>query len=98
MHGLNRLILLPSFLVFALLKRPSWPWIGALGRPLGMDGAWVVASSLGVLLALWLGYQGILIGFSAPVQWFTASLDLAILVSAWVPSTRAFYALPRKDS
>jgi hypothetical protein len=48
--------------------------------------------TLGVVLALWLVAEGILIGFEWPIQYVTAVNGILILLFALVPSVRKYYA------
>lgn len=81
----------PLLLVHGLLVRPRWAWLDACRGRSGAHWAWVGSLGLGVLLALWLATQAVFIGFSAPIQWFTALLDLSILVNTLLPPTREHY-------
>jgi hypothetical protein len=82
----------PLTIIYGLLARPQWEFAASLSGWSRSYWAWAASLVLGLALALWLTVQGLLIGFSAPIQWFTAVLDAAILALTLAPSTRAFYA------
>jgi hypothetical protein len=82
----------PLFLIYGLLARPSWAWAEALSRWSGYYWAWAGTLALGVLLAVWLVVQGLLIGFKWPIQYITAVNGLLIIVLAVAPSVRNLYA------
>jgi hypothetical protein len=74
---------------------PDTRLLRGVSAELGVSWAWAGTLLLGLLLAVWLGIQAILIGFSAPSQWFTAVLDVVILGTALAPATRQHYRWPR---
>ena len=80
--------LLPAFLVFGLLARPSWRWLDPVSRVTHAHWSWALTVALGFGIALWLGLQSFYLGFSAPAQYFTAVLGAGILLFSLVPSTR----------
>lgn len=84
--------LAPLFLVYTLLARPRWPWAESLARSFNYHWAWVGTIALGVILALWLVVEGVLIGFKWPIQYITAVNGLLILLFALLPAVRKFYA------
>ena len=83
--------LAPLFLTYALLARPSWVWAEALSRWSGHHWAWTGTLALGVILAVWLVVQGLLIGFKWAIQYITAMNGLLIILLALTPGTRRFY-------
>lgn len=86
--------LYPLLLVYGLLARPRWAWADPLVRWSGAHWSWAGTLALGLGLALWLALQAAWIGFAAPVQWFTALLDLALLSLTLSPSLRRDLARP----
>ncbi|GBD93076.1 hypothetical protein BMS3Abin05_00659 [bacterium BMS3Abin05] len=82
----------PLFLIYALSARPNWTWAETLSRRSGQYRAWTGTLALGVLLAVWLVVQGLLIGFKWPIQYVTAVNGFLIILLALVPGTRRFYA------
>jgi hypothetical protein len=85
------MFLLPLAIVYGLLRRPEWTALDPLVAWSGAHWAWAASLALGAGLAGWLGVQALLIGFAAPIQWFTAGIDGAILAATLAPATRAFY-------
>lgn len=86
--------LYPLLLAYGLLARPRWAWADPLVRWSGAHWTWVGTLALGLGLALWLALQAALIGFAAPIQWFTALLNLALLALTLSPSVRRALAPP----
>ena len=84
--------LAPLFLAYALLARPKWSWADSLTRAFKYHWAWIGTIALGVILALWLVVEGVLIGFQWPIQYVTAVNGLLILLFALWPAVRKFYA------
>ena len=85
--------LAPLLLIYALLARPTWPWIEPLFRWSKHHWAWMGTMLLALVLAIWLIVEGVLIGFKWPIQYVTAVNGLFILVFALWPSVRRFYAV-----
>jgi hypothetical protein len=84
--------LVPLILAYALLARPNWAWAGSLSRWSGHHWAWTGTLVLGVILALWLVVQGLLIGFKWPIQYVTALNAFLIILLALVPGVRRLHA------
>jgi hypothetical protein len=84
--------LAPLFLAYALLARPNWAWTESISRWSGHHWAWTGSVALGVVLALWLVVEGIMIGFEWPIQYVTAVNGILILLLALLPSVRAHFA------
>jgi len=82
----------PLVLTYALLARPTWKWTNAITRWNNHHWAWTGTVALGVVLALWLVVEGIMIGFEWPIQYVTAVNGILILLFALVPSVRKYYA------
>ena len=83
--------LFPLFLAFALVVRPNWSQLETRLPRFKHYWAWVATIALGLVLAGWLVVQGILMGFSWPIQYVTALNGLLILVFAFVPPVERFY-------
>jgi hypothetical protein len=84
--------LMPLLLSYGLLARPDWAWARALSRRSGHHWAWIGTLALGLLLAVWLVVQGLLIGFRWPIQYVTAVNGIVIIVLALAPRVRRAYA------
>lgn len=84
--------LAPLFLSYALLARPTWKWTDAIPRWHNHHWAWAGTVALGMMLALWLIVEGILIGFKWSIQYVTAVNGILILLFALLPSVRKYYA------
>jgi len=57
-----------------------WQWLEPIFRPVKYHWAWIGTLALGVLLAIWLPLQAILIGFTAPIQFVIAFTEVFILL------------------
>jgi hypothetical protein len=90
--------LAPLFLTYALLARPSWTWAQTRSRRSGYHWAWTGTLALGVILAVWLVVQGLLIGFEAAIQYITAADGFLILLLLLTPGVRKFYARQATES
>ena len=84
--------LFPLFLCFALVARPNWPRFDSLFQRSNYYWAWTATLVLVGIIALWLLYEGLLIGFY-PITYFTAVLGMLILIFALLPSVRNYYAI-----
>jgi hypothetical protein len=84
----------PLVLVYGLIVRPRWRTIDPLVAWSNKHWAWLGSLFQGLGLALWLAIQAFLIGFSAPIQWFTAFLAMSILITTLVSPTRDYYRRP----
>lgn len=81
----------PLVIVYGLLRKPAWTWTAPIVGWSGAHWSWAGSLILGLGLALWLAIQAVLIGFTSPNQWFTATLDAAILLLTLVPAVRRYY-------
>ena len=84
--------LAPLIFIYGLLTLPNWTWANTLSRWSGHYWAWTGTLALSILLAIWLGVQGLLIGFKWPIQYITAVNGLLIFLLAFMPSIRNLYA------
>jgi hypothetical protein len=82
--------LFPLFLVYALIARPEWTWLDRFFQWSKHYWAWTGTLILVAIIAIWLAYEGWLIGWF-PITYFTAIQGLLILLFAMVPSVRKFY-------
>ena len=83
--------ILPLFLIYGLLVRPNWSWLDSFFRQTNYYWAWTGTVILGVILAIWLIIEGVLIGFKWAIQYVTAVNGLFILFFVLFPSVRKFY-------
>ena len=83
--------LLPLFLIYGLLARPNWAWLEPFFRQIEYHWAWIGTVILGVVLAIWLIIEGVMIGFKWAIQYVTAVNGLFILFFVFFPSVRKFY-------
>ncbi len=83
--------LFPLLLAFALVARPNWVRVNALLQWSKHYWAWTATLILVAIIALWLLYEGWLIGFF-PITYVTAVLGLLILLFALIPGVRRYYA------
>jgi hypothetical protein len=80
--------LLPIFLAYALVARPSWRWAEGIERASRHHPAWTGTLALGLVLGAWLALQAAMIGFAWPIQYVTAANAVAIVVLAVLPAVR----------
>jgi hypothetical protein len=83
--------LVPLFLIYGLLARPSWSRLESLSARAKHDWAWMGTILLVVILAIWLAIEGALIGFQWAIQYVTAAIGLFILLFTLLPPVRKFY-------
>lgn len=83
--------LAPLLVAFALIARPDWSWLDRFFGWSKHYWAWTGCLLLVGVIALWLTYEGLLIGMF-PITYFTAVLGLAIFLFAIVPSVRKYYS------
>ena len=81
--------ILPFLLIYGLLVRPNWKSIDALLRRCNYHWSWTFSLGLCILLAIWLIVQGILIGFTALIQYITAINGILIFLS--LLATKRYY-------
>jgi len=83
--------LTPLFLTYGLLARPNWAWTTPISRWNNHHWSWTGTVALGLILALWLIVEGVMIGFHWPIQYVTAVNGILILALTLVPSVTKFY-------
>ena len=84
------MFIFPLLLAYGHLARPRWKFLDPLVTWSQQHWAWGGSLALGLGLVVWLVIQAFFIGFSAPIQWFTAFLAASILVNTLVPPTRKY--------
>jgi putative Ca2+/H+ antiporter (TMEM165/GDT1 family) len=67
-------------------------FLAIFSKRAGQTAAVATGAALGLLLAVWLVVQGLLIGFRWPIQYVTAVNGLLIIVLALLPEVRRAYA------
>lgn len=82
----------PLVLIYGLLACPDWNWANALLGWSRHHWAWTGTLGLAAILAIWLAFQGVLIGFKWPIQYITAINGCLIFLFALVPGVRRFYS------
>ncbi len=83
----------PLILRYGLIARPRWTWTKPFVRWSGRHWSWAGTLFLGIGLAIWLILQGLLIGFSAPMQFVTAFIGIAILLLVFSPPVQQYYRI-----
>ncbi len=83
--------LAPLLLIYGLLVRPEWKWAKRLSRWSGYHWAWIGTLGLGMILAVWLVVEGLLIGFEWAIQYITAVDGFLIILLVLIPPVRKFY-------
>jgi hypothetical protein len=81
----------PLVLLYGLVTRPRWRWTNIFTRWSGRHWSWTGTLYLGIGLALWLAIEGVLIGFSAPMQFITAFIGISILLLVLTPPVRRYF-------
>ena len=84
--------LVPLLLIYGLLARPKWKWAEKLTRWSGHHWAWTGTIGFGIILAIWLIVEGLLIGFEWAIQYITAIDGVLIILLVLMPPVRKFYA------
>lgn len=87
--------LAPAVLAYAFLVQPRWPRISRLFRWNHHYWAWTATMSLMAILAVWLAYEGALMGFFA-ITYFTSLLGIVVFLLALSPSIRDYYSWRNK--
>ena len=82
--------LLPLFLVYGLIARPTWQMVDKFFKWSRHYWAWTGTILLSVGIAIWLGYEGWLVGWW-PITIITAVQGVLILLIALVPNVRKYY-------
>lgn len=86
---------LPAITAVGLWSRPRLPAARPLERAFGEHWAWICAVVVGMGLLIWLAVELWVVGASWLLVVY-AVLAFAVLVLAWLPTTRRFYrAAPR---
>lgn len=80
----------PLFLAYALIVKPSWDWMDRLFQWSKHHWAWTGCLVLVGITAIWLGYEGSLVGWW-PITYATAVMGVLILLIIILPSFRKFY-------
>ncbi|KUO61532.1 hypothetical protein APF79_01700 [bacterium BRH_c32] len=83
---------LPLFLIYGLFARPNWAWLESFFHKIEYHWAWSGTVILGVVLAIWLIVQGVLIGFKWAIQYVTAINGLFILLLVFLSPVRRYYS------
>jgi hypothetical protein len=82
--------LLPLILCYGLIARPAWSWVNKLFSWSKHHWAWTGTILLVLVMAIWLGYEGWLVGWW-PITIITSVQGALILLFAILPSVRKFY-------
>ena len=80
----------PLLLAFALVARPNWVWMDKLFIWSKHYWAWTATLVLVAIIAIWLVYEGWLVGWF-PITYITGGLGLLILLFNLLPSVRKFF-------
>ena len=83
--------LVPILLSYALIARPNWPRVAVLFNWSKPYWAWTATLLFVAVIAIWLAYEGSLIGWF-PITYATAVAGFFILLLALLPGVRKFYA------
>ena len=80
----------PLVIAYALIFRPTWSWADKALNWSKHYWAWTATLVLVAGIAIWLGYEGWLVGWW-PITTITAVQGILILLFAVIPSVRKFY-------
>jgi hypothetical protein len=80
----------PLLLAYGLIARPVWQFAEKITRWSGHHWAWTGTILLVIGIAIWLGYEGWLVGWW-PITYITAVQGVLILLLALLPNVRKFY-------
>jgi len=80
----------PAVVCYGLLRRPNWKWAETLN--VHRDHHWSLTHSLyvGIMLILWIDVEMIWISYT-PLQTIYSLVGVAIIITALLPQSRAFY-------
>ena len=81
----------PILLSYALIVRPNWPRVAALFKWSKAYWAWTATLLFVASIAVWLAYEGALIGWF-PITYATAVAGFFILLFALLPDVRRYYS------
>jgi hypothetical protein len=82
--------LFPLLLIFALIVRPDWNWVEKLFQWSKHYWAWTATLILVLIIAVWLAYEGWLLGWW-PITYATAVIGLFIFLFAMMPGVQKYY-------
>ena len=80
----------PLFLIYGLMVRPNWKWARILSNWSGHHWAWTGTVIFAIGVGLWLGYEGLLVGWW-PITTVSAIQGGLTLLLALMPPLRRFY-------
>jgi hypothetical protein len=83
--------ILPLFIAYGLIVQPEWRWAETISTWSKHHWAWAGTIAIGMVLLIWLGVQGVLIGFQWPIQYATLLNGLLLLLVAVIPGVRKHY-------
>jgi len=81
----------PILLSYALIARPTWSWVDKLFKWSKHYWAWTATLMFVAIIAIWLAYEGWLIGWFS-ITYATAVAGFFVLLFTLMPSVRKFYA------
>ncbi|MGB2964520.1 MAG: hypothetical protein WBB69_11100 [Anaerolineales bacterium] len=83
---------IPLLLVYGLIARPRWSWLDRSFTWSGHHWAWTGTIILSAGIAIWLAYEGWLVGWW-PITIITAVQGGLILLIALIPNLRKYYKI-----
>jgi hypothetical protein len=83
--------LYPLLLAYALIARPTWTWVDDLFKWSKHYWAWTATLIFVAIIALWLIYEGWLIGWFS-ITYATVVIGFLILLFALMPEVSKYYA------
>jgi hypothetical protein len=88
--------LLPALLIFPLILKVEWKGVGFCNIYKTMHWAWTYSLYTGIMLAIWIDVQIILLGYSNIIQAVYAFLSILIIIAALLPTNVEFYTLKKE--
>lgn len=82
--------ILPLLLIYGLITKPQWSLFDRLFKWSRHHWAWTVTIILSAGIAIWLAYEGCLVGWW-PITIITAVQGGLILLIALIPNVRKFF-------
>jgi len=82
--------LFPLLLAYSLVARPNWGWMDKAFSWSKHYWAWAACLVLVAIIAIWLVYEGSLVGWF-PITYLTGLLGGLILLIAILPSVRKYF-------
>jgi len=84
--------LFPLFILYALLRNPSWQWPEAINIYKDQYWPWTFSLYAGIILAIWINIQLLMIGYLGSIQAWYGLWGIAIIIVTLSPAVKKYYA------